>query len=576
MPGILRSIYAYHTQSRGWSDVGYNFLVDKFGRIWEGRAGGIDRPVVGAHTLGYNDYAFAMSAIGNFETVQPKPAMLQAYGALMAWKLSLHGVDASSTKQVVGPDSFQAINGHRDAGSTACPGRNLYAKLSVIREHAAEAQRGWDGRELESDLAGTPHPDLIVRRASDGQAFILPTGGLTGFKPAQRTTGLWAGADSVIASPDLTGDGVGDLLVRSSAGVAHVRPGTGTGFGAAVKETTAFAERDLVTAVGDLNGDGRNDLVARHAENGRPNVYLGGGGGGFERSSIAGDWSSYDLLAATGDVDGDGNADLLARDAAGVLWRLPGTGTKSFGDAVKVSGGWARYDTIAGFGDFTRDGVGDLVVRVKGEAGYILPSRGDGTFGHQMGPVSRIRSGAAIGGANLVGDGTPDLVARRGDDLVMFANTGRFDIGPGHRDRGHGPRRQHAPQRRRLGPRRVRRLHHPHPEGRAQALPRRRQRRVLGPGAPRQGLRWRQAARGRRRHDGRRVARPDGSARHRVHAPLPGQGSRGAPSELRRAQPDRRRRPGPGRPLGHRRRAGHPDAQGRQAHASSRGTARGG
>ncbi len=97
VPGILRSIYAYHTQSRGWSDVGYNFLVDKFGRIWEGRAGGIDRPVVGAHTLGYNDYAFAMSAIGNFETATPSAAMIEAYGSLMAWKLSLHGVDAGST-----------------------------------------------------------------------------------------------------------------------------------------------------------------------------------------------------------------------------------------------------------------------------------------------------------------------------------------------------------------------------------------------------------------------------------------------------------------------------------------------
>ena len=114
VPGILRSIYAYHTKSRGWSDVGYNFLVDRFGRIWEGRAGGVDRPVVGAHTLGYNDYAFAMSAIGNFEQVKPSQAMVEAYGALFAWKLSLHGVDASSTEQQVGSDTFPAINGHRD------------------------------------------------------------------------------------------------------------------------------------------------------------------------------------------------------------------------------------------------------------------------------------------------------------------------------------------------------------------------------------------------------------------------------------------------------------------------------
>ncbi len=501
VPGILRSIYAYHTQSRGWSDVGYNFLVDKFGRIWEGRAGGIDRPVVGAHTLGYNDYAFAMSAIGNFETVQPRAVMLQAYGSLMAWKLSLHGVDASSTRQVVGPDAFEAINGHRDAGSTACPGRNLYAKLSVIREHAAEAQRGWQGRELESDLAATPHPDLIVRRASDGQAFIIPTGGLTGFKTARKTVGLWAGADSVVASPDLTGDGVGDLLVRGTDGVTHVRPGTATGFGDAIKATSSFSGRDLVTAVGDLDEDGHNDVVARHGETGRSNVYLGGGGGGFERVATAADWSAYDLMAATGDLDGDGHVDLLARDGDGVLWRLPGTGGKAFGDPVKVSGGWARYDTIAGYGDYTLDGLGDLVVRAGDGAGFVLPSRGDGTFGHPIGPISRIKKGTALSGANLAGDAMPDLVARRGDDLVTLHEQRPLRRGPRDRHRAPGAWCGRPAQRRRLGPGRTRRHHRPHEEGRAQAPPRQRQGRLREPGAPGEGLRWRAPARRGRRHD---------------------------------------------------------------------------
>ena len=428
VPGILRSIYAYHTQSRGWSDVGYNFLVDKFGRIWEGRAGGIDRPVVGAHTLGYNDDAFAMSAIGNFESVQPRTAMLEAYGSLMAWKLSLHGVDASSTRQMVAGDSFPAINGHRDAGSTACPGRYLYARLSTIRGLAAEAQRDWTGRELESDLASTPHPDLIVRRASDKQAFVVPTGGLTGFGRGQKSPGVWAGADSVVLSPDLTGDGVGDLLVRGNDGVTAVRAGTGTGYAAPVKPSPLFAGRDLVTPVGDLNGDGRNDVVARNAGSGRPNVFFGTGSGGFDRVGAPGDWSGYDLLAATGDLDGDGHADLLARSGA-VLWRLPGTGTRTFGAPVKVSGGWDRYDEVTGYGDFTRDGLGDLVVRLEGGAGFIRPAREDGTFGYPLGPISRVEAGSRIGGAQVTGDATPDLVVRRGDDLVTFANKGTFDLG---------------------------------------------------------------------------------------------------------------------------------------------------
>ena len=157
VPGIIRSIYAYHTQSKGWSDIGYNFLVDRFGRIWEGRYGGVDRPVVGAHTLGYNDYSFAMSAIGNYETAQPTSAMLDAYGKLFAWKLSLHGIDASDTSQKVGPKTFKAINGHRDAGQTACPGRYLYAKIPQIRELAAGYQADWTGRDRTTDIVGSGH-----------------------------------------------------------------------------------------------------------------------------------------------------------------------------------------------------------------------------------------------------------------------------------------------------------------------------------------------------------------------------------------------------------------------------------
>ena len=123
VPALLRSIYAYHVRVRGWSDIGYNYLIDRFGRIWEGRYGGIDRAVVGAHTLGYNDDSFAASAIGNYELTRPSKATLQAYATLFAWKLSLHGVDASSTRQYVTSRWFQAINGHRDAAATACPGQ---------------------------------------------------------------------------------------------------------------------------------------------------------------------------------------------------------------------------------------------------------------------------------------------------------------------------------------------------------------------------------------------------------------------------------------------------------------------
>jgi hypothetical protein len=141
VPAIIRGIYAFHTQSNGWSDIGYNFVVDRFGRIWEGRFGGVGRNVIGAHTLGYNHLSFAMSAIGNFQAQRPPAAVVHAYGRLMAWKLALNGVRAGRDVRMRGR-VFRAISGHRDAGSTACPGIFLYRQIPQIRALAVAVQRG--------------------------------------------------------------------------------------------------------------------------------------------------------------------------------------------------------------------------------------------------------------------------------------------------------------------------------------------------------------------------------------------------------------------------------------------------
>lgn len=429
VPGILRSIYAYHTKSRGWSDIGYNFLVDRFGRIWEGRYGGIDRPVVGAHTLNYNDYAFAMSAIGNYDIKQPSSAMVQAYGALFAWKLSLHGVNAASTKQQVGKTVFEAINGHRDAAATACPGKYLYARIPDIRKLAAEAQRGWAGRELESNLASTPHPDIVARRASDGRVFVIPTGGLTALAPPVAAANGIAGSDRTVVSPDLTGDGRADLVVQASGTAAgRVRPGTsaGTFSAATAKPINRIKGHDLVTAVGDLNGDGRNDLVARVPSTGRLDVLLGKGNGGFRQVRLSPTWGGYNLLTGIGDLNHDGRADLLARDTAGRPWLLAGNGKGRFAAPKALAGSWSSFASMDGLGDFTGDGLKDLFVRSRSTGyGYVYPSRGDGTFGHSLGPLTgTAKTGQVVGVTQLVRDGTPDVVVRSGGTLSVLGNYG--------------------------------------------------------------------------------------------------------------------------------------------------------
>jgi len=147
VPGLIRGMYRYHTQNLGWSDIGYNFLVDRFGRIWVGRAGGAGKLVRGAHTLGFNNTSTGISAIGNFEAGPPSELMVTAITQFAAWKLDKYGRDPAGTIAVTstGSDRFGAgrtvrlptIDGHRDTNETACPGSRLYARLPEIRRRAA-------------------------------------------------------------------------------------------------------------------------------------------------------------------------------------------------------------------------------------------------------------------------------------------------------------------------------------------------------------------------------------------------------------------------------------------------------
>ncbi|WP_223242902.1 peptidoglycan recognition protein, partial [Streptomyces sp. CBMA123] len=150
-PRVIRSIYQYHVKTSGWRDIGYNFLVDRCGTIYEGRAGGVDQPVHGAHTLGFNTDSSGVAAIGTFVDTAPPQPVLDGLAALAAWKLGLDGRAADGhTKLTSASDAsrypkgtvvdFAAISGHRDAFNTECPGNALYARLPALRSAAAGLQ----------------------------------------------------------------------------------------------------------------------------------------------------------------------------------------------------------------------------------------------------------------------------------------------------------------------------------------------------------------------------------------------------------------------------------------------------
>jgi flagellar hook assembly protein FlgD len=146
-PAVVRAVYYYHTHSCGFRDIGYNFLIDRYGTIYEGRYGGVTRGPIGAQTLGFNTGSTGIALMGDFRTAPPPAKAIAALEALLAWKLDVHHIDplskvrmicGSSDKFTAGQTvTFNAISGHRDACYTTCPGDALYAKLPAVRAVAA-------------------------------------------------------------------------------------------------------------------------------------------------------------------------------------------------------------------------------------------------------------------------------------------------------------------------------------------------------------------------------------------------------------------------------------------------------
>lgn len=155
---VVRSVYAYHVQVNGWKDIGCNFLVDKCGTVFEGRKGGVDLPVLGAHTYGWNREAAGIAVLGDHTTTGATDAALASIARVAAWKLGQYGLAPEGTAQLTAgatqanyfgtkftADStyaFPRISGHRDGYNTQCPGSSLYAQLPTIRSWAAGPVQG--------------------------------------------------------------------------------------------------------------------------------------------------------------------------------------------------------------------------------------------------------------------------------------------------------------------------------------------------------------------------------------------------------------------------------------------------
>ncbi|WP_280468512.1 N-acetylmuramoyl-L-alanine amidase [Nocardia cyriacigeorgica] len=167
--GIVRAIYTYHAQTLGWCDIGYHALVDKYGQIFEGRFGGLDKAVQGAHAGGFNENTSGVALMGNYESETPPSAAINSAGRFVGWRTKVAGLDPKGyttmysegtefTPYAQGEEvQLPVVFAHRDVGNTSCPGDAAYAMMDRIRDIAAGAPGSSGGsppsRRVQSDVA---------------------------------------------------------------------------------------------------------------------------------------------------------------------------------------------------------------------------------------------------------------------------------------------------------------------------------------------------------------------------------------------------------------------------------------
>jgi hypothetical protein len=259
---IVKGIQLFHVQGNGWNDIGYNFLVDRFGTIYEGRFGGVDRDVVGAHAQGFNTGSVGIALLGTYEDTPASAAAQDAISRLIAWRLDLAHVDPTAFLTFIsgGSDRYpggvpvllSGVSGHRDTGYTACPGDFLYGRLGAI----AAAARSTGGLKIFEPKATVSGSAIRVRaRLSQAQSWAVAITGATGTEMA-RGEGTGTAVDWTWES---SGTPAGSYTWTISAGSA--RPATGTlraGGGLPPLAIEALvAEPEAISP----NGDGQADTT---------------------------------------------------------------------------------------------------------------------------------------------------------------------------------------------------------------------------------------------------------------------------------------------------------------------------
>lgn len=449
-----------------------------------------------------------------------------------SYEYSIYGADGVQFKDLVAPGDLDGNGSPELLTLTATGTLSLYQSQSTSSSYATWSGQGWQMYNKvvgAGDLTGDGRGDLLARTPS-GELYLYAANGAVDSNPFRSRVKVgngWGVYDQLVGANDVTGDGIADLFTRTTAGELYFYAGTGKSaqpFKGRVLVGKGWNSYNQIIGVDDANGDGLGDIVARttagavyYYESTGVGSFLtrSGGGGGWNvasqfvgaggnpdfgknemfgldtkgslywyypknnglfaarqrvgnsggwaganltfTSALTGDgrgdllelyagtlyngnytigkgWGVYNSLVGPGDLSGDGKGDLLARTRGGTLYLYRGNGTGvGFASPIKVGGGWDAYNKLVGAGDYNGDGRTDLLARSKSGYLYLYPGTGVASKPFKArvtigGGWNTYKKLAAPGDIN--GDGKADLVGvdAKGD-LYRYTSTGTGKFG---------------------------------------------------------------------------------------------------------------------------------------------------